>query len=1276
MYNIVAGIILVSRRIILGLSVFFLVVLSSLVFADPSFSSGPNVNPATNITTTSSFSCDFTALGTGTITANVSWFVGGASAGIDGSFTVFNNTPASLLTVNSGSTSKNQVWYCNVTLDDDSSTIVSNSSSSITVVNSPPYLTAPLGVVVWYEDSPYSSFATATDPDGDTIDSWAAIDLNKSYFGSSLFTIDSSTGQISFTAENDSISGNHTISIIAYTGAVFGGENVIFDIRAVNDAPVLTTTSMSSNCIESSVCDFTLLASDEENDNVTFFTNESFINLNSSSGEFSFTPSFSQTGTTLINITVVDDRGANSSSIFTLEVDTINHVPIVTFQERSPDGISQNNASAITYTINVSDIDINDTINFTFIPVCDLPNPWIGTRLANGSGSTNASFVISKNGSITDNNSFVACRNITVTYFDVGGDGSSKTFTNISIFMNISNENDAPLIYRYANFSDNNGLIDINNLSTAILLDFYYRVNGSDPDKLTYEDDTVYYSVWGGNSSLFTINSSSGAISSINPLNESHLGNLSFFVNITDLAGLTFTESVNITVINNSAPLLDYFNSSDCSEDVLCLKTISVYDLDLNLENYSQFTLEVFRPELNSSGDIIYNLSNVDNFSSEEIFANFMNFTSYDSSRSNYTINFTPSNNDVGSYHFSFSFVDDFGAVLEDDVYFNISNINNSPLFDDDEDHSAIENITFPNVVEGVHFSKTFYVFDEDLFYDLDVVNVTFNLSSDNLSSSNISLIKINKSAFVLSFTPNSSNLGDHQINLTVTDSSYLSFTQSINFTVVSPGIPPVIDEVTPWSENNVLKTDFKVIPLVENVSIGEGISLSFGVHAHDDTPGDSLTVTWFKDGVQVDTYSYDPLVSSLIYFDYFDAGIVNITVEVTDLNFNTADFSWSINVSNTNRVPIKIADLGDLSLSANRSVSGPTEYRNFFSLHDSTNNVFFDSDDDLNSNGVLDLSESTHLTFTPNSSGECLSFAEFTFTGENLVLVPSQVGTCYINFIATDSDGANVSSNEIRIDILKVDSDSSVQTSGSSNTREVTTTINVPITQEVDVPKEFNLIIPGVTVVYENGTVVIPLKLRNTWGSTIQGIQLSANSSYDFQSFVFSNDYVSSLPDKATINLNLTMDNYRADGPFEINVTAYIDSLDYTDTSVIFVDALERGREDSKSLRSRIGFARDLLSDNPECEELNELLNEAEEKADSNPSDGVEILNAVISSCKYLVNEAKNGNLEAPSSFLGKLSLKDDSGINFPVLISIVSILFFGVIIVGIVSSFKLKKI
>jgi len=107
--------------------------------------------------------------------------------------------------------------------------------------------------------------------------------------------------------------------------------------------------------------------------------------------------------------------------------------------------------------------------------------------------------------------------------------------------------------------------------------------------------------------------------------------------------------------------------------------------------------------------------------------------------------------------------------------------------------------------------------------------------------------------------------------------------------------------------------------------------------------------------------------------------------------------------------------------------------------------------------------------------------------------------------------------------------------------------------------------------------------------------------------------------------------------------------------------------------LKSKIGYARDLLSDNPECAELMEILDRAEKDINTVP---METINGVINGCKYLMGEAKAPNNPLPKSFTGRLSLYGKTIINYNLLFIILGGLVALAIIVSVIAKFTLKKI
>ncbi len=101
-------------------------------------------------------------------------------------------------------------------------------------------------------------------------------------------------------------------------------------------------------------------------------------------------------------------------------------------------------------------------------------------------------------------------------------------------------------------------------------------------------------------------------------------------------------------------------------------------------------------------------------------------------------------------------------------------------------------------------------------------------------------------------------------------------------------------------------------------------------------------------------------------------------------------------------------------------------------------------------------------------------------------------------------------------------------------------------------------------------------------------------------------------------------MTGYRLGENFEIEVNATVADPEFQDSSLITFNSIEQ-RMQGEETEVMVTFARDLLNKNEECQELEELLNEAQTAADNNNYDEArEMLNTVISGCQYLVSNTQ----------------------------------------------------
>ena len=172
------------------------------------------------------------------------------------------------------------------------------------------------------EDSLYQYQLTATDADSDLL----------SYTDdSNLFDI-STSGLIKFTPKQAQ-AGSYTINIYVSDGR--GGQDSLefnLNVNNVNDAPVLTPAVLKA--MENEVLNYQFIASDEENDNLVFTSNENLDFVNIVSDQLNINPDSSDAGNYSFFVTVNDGHGGTDTELFKLIVSDVNQAPYI--QDESP----------------------------------------------------------------------------------------------------------------------------------------------------------------------------------------------------------------------------------------------------------------------------------------------------------------------------------------------------------------------------------------------------------------------------------------------------------------------------------------------------------------------------------------------------------------------------------------------------------------------------------------------------------------------------------------------------------------------------------------------------------------------------------------------------------------------------------------------------------------------------------------------------------------------------------------------------------------------------
>ena len=159
----------------------------------------------------------------------------------------------------------------------------------------------------------------ATDPEGDLPLTWAKVS------GPTDLTIDPSSGQISWTPPDNSVSGDIDV-IISATDFFQGTSEMTFQIAvtAVNDAPTITSTA-TTNADVGTAYTYTPTADDPDNlpSDLTWSLSSnapSAMTVDASTGAISWTPVAGEEGDHTFSLTVNDGSGGSASEPITLTV--------------------------------------------------------------------------------------------------------------------------------------------------------------------------------------------------------------------------------------------------------------------------------------------------------------------------------------------------------------------------------------------------------------------------------------------------------------------------------------------------------------------------------------------------------------------------------------------------------------------------------------------------------------------------------------------------------------------------------------------------------------------------------------------------------------------------------------------------------------------------------------------------------------------------------------------------------------------------------------------
>ena len=302
-------------------------------------------------------------------------------------------------------------------------------------------------------------------------------------------------------------------------------------VTDANDSPEFLGAPYTAAIDEGLTSGFTLLTAsaidDDSGDTLTYSlsgTNNADFAISNSSSLITTAKSLDYEKVTSYSLTIsVSDGSVTVTTSLTITVNNKNDEPAFTNAPYSA-AVDENDAGAAVYTVSASDEDTADSLSFFL------------------AGSGSGDFVLdSSTGAVTLARAldYESTSSYFLSILVLDGSGGSAT-TNLNVTVNDLNDSPQLLTTPYS-------LSIAENLQTGTNV---IQVKASDEDS----GDTLSYSLGGTNNGHFAISSSTGLVTTAQPLDQETVGSYTLNVTVTDDTA-SVIEALSITVIDtNDAP--------------------------------------------------------------------------------------------------------------------------------------------------------------------------------------------------------------------------------------------------------------------------------------------------------------------------------------------------------------------------------------------------------------------------------------------------------------------------------------------------------------------------------------------------------------------------------------------------------------------------------------------------------------------------------------------------------------------------------------------------
>ena len=170
--------------------------------------------------------------------------------------------------------------------------------------------------------------------------------------------------------------------------------------------------------------------------------------------------------------------------------------------------------------------------------------------------------------------------------------------------------------------------------------------------------------------------------------------------------------------------------------------------------------------------------------------------------------------------------------------------------------------------------------------------------------------------------------------------------------------------------------------------------------------------------------------------------------------------------------------------------------------------------------------------------------------------------------------------------------------------------------------PYSFHIIAPPSITIFQGDSIIIPLEIQNLGKEiNINDITLSVEGDSPLIKPSLDKTSIATLKPSSSITTNLIIQAAENTGTFSVTITADASLPRLHDAVKIITNIVGKEGPEEDAAQQQLIFAKKLFDGNPQCSELLETIERAEQELENdNPTRALELTSEAVNKCKELI--------------------------------------------------------